>query len=185
MTRRRETKRKAARRRRTSDAGGLVLIVAVAVVLSCVVKTVFVQAFYIPSPSMERTLQKGDRILVNKLSEDDIQRGDVVVFEDPGHWLEEEEVETIFTLLGKGFVFLGLVPDGRGNLVKRVIGVPGDSVRCCDARGRVQVNGKSIAEPYVYPGYAPSQKMEFFDIHVPPGHLWVLGDNRANSADSR
>jgi signal peptidase I len=161
----------------------LVLLV-LALGLAIVIKTFFVQAFYIPSGSMDDTLVKNDRILVEKMSYwfGDVQRGDVVVFDDPGGWLTPQESTHASNPISRALEFVGLYPAG-GHLVKRVIGIGGDHVACC-TRGLVTVNGVPLHEQsYLGPGDQPSQ--EHFSVNVPPGHLWVMGDNRANSADSR
>ncbi|MGO4254978.1 signal peptidase I [Marmoricola sp. RAF53] len=161
------------------------LLLVIAVVLAVVVKSFFLQAFYIPSASMEPQLVKNDRILVEKVSfwgSGTPHRGDVVVFADPGDWLGGEGQATA-NPLARGLQVVGLYPAG-GHLVKRVIGVGGDRVRCCDADGRITVNGKALDESsYLPEGTEPSEKT--FDVRVPAGHLWVMGDNRGNSADSR
>lgn len=166
-----------------------VVVVAMALALSFVVKTWLVQAFYIPSGSMEDTLILNDRVVVNKLVPDvvDVQRGDVVVFQDPGEWLSavpevnhgplREGVERVLS-------FVGLLPDTSDNhLIKRVIGLPGDHIVCCDAQGRLTVNGVPLTEPYVKPGDVASSIT--FDITVPAGKVWVMGDHRSDSEDSR
>jgi len=162
-----------------------VLLLVLALVLAVVVKAFFVQAFYIPSASMEPQLVRNDRILVQKISSwgsRTPQRGDVVVFADPADWLGGEGQATANPLT-RGLQVVGLYPAG-GHLVKRVIGVGGDRVRCCDADGRITVNGKALDESsYLPKGTVPSEKT--FEVRVPAGHLWVMGDNRGNSADSR
>lgn len=161
----------------------LVLLV-MALALAIVIKTFFVQAFYIPSGSMNDTLVKNDRILVEKMSYwfGDVQRGDIVVFDDPGGWLTPAESTHASNPITRALEFVGLYPAG-GHLVKRVIGVGGDHVACC-TKGLVTVNGVPLHEgSYLGPGDQPSQ--ENFSVNVPPGHLWVMGDNRDNSADSR
>lgn len=164
-------------------------VIAFALVVSVLIKTFFFQAFYIPSSSMTNTLEVGDRIIVNKLADsaDDINRGDVVVFVDPGGWLEnqpEKERSAFMDGLYDIGETIGLLPRNSGqHLVKRVVGVGGDEVACCGDGGEILVNGTPIEEPYIRPGTIPSG-MEFRVI-VPNGHLWVMGDNRSNSEDSR
>ncbi len=161
----------------------LVLLVT-ALVLAVVVKTFFVQAFYIPSGSMEPTLNVNDRILVQKVSywAGDVHRGDIVVFDDPGGWLAKEEQVQAHNLLQRTLERFGLFPTG-GHLVKRVIGIGGDHVRCCDRRGDIVVNGVALDEDYLPRLTNPSDTD--FDVTVPPDRLWVMGDNRAFSSDSR
>lgn len=165
------------------------IIVVSALVLSWLIKTFLVQAFYIPSGSMEDTLKESDRILVSKMVPDvfDIHRGDIVVFKDPGGWLSAMPVEDT---KGQAFVrdvltFIGVLPQDAGShLVKRVIGLPGDTVACCTTDGKVTVNGETIDETlYLKPGVEPSV-VEFEQV-VPEGSLWVMGDNRIDSGDSR
>jgi signal peptidase I len=161
------------------------LLLAIALVLAIGIKYFFVQAFYIPSPSMEPMFIKNDRILVQKVSywgDKDPKRGDIVVFKDPDNWLGEE-ARTASNPLTKTLEAVGLYPSG-GHLVKRVIGIGGDRVKCCDSEGRVTVNGKALEESsYLPKGTLPSDSS--FDVRVPEGHLWVMGDNRGDSADSR
>ena len=163
-----------------------ILLLVVALVLAIAIKALFVQAFYIPSGSMNDTLVLDDRILVQKVSywgAGEPQRGDIVVFEDPGGWLDEPVGAGATNPVTRALEIFGLYPTG-GHLVKRVIGVGGDRVRCCDKQGRIVVNGVPLnEEEYLAPGAEPS--MIDFDIKVEPGYLWVQGDNRANSADSR
>jgi signal peptidase I len=161
-------------------------LLAIALVLAVVVKAFFVQAFYIPSASMHDTLVENDRILVQKVSywgSRGPHRGDVVVFSDPGGWLGAAETRPPGNPLTRVLETVGLYPAG-GHLVKRVIGVGGDEVRCCDARGRITVNGVPLDErPYLPPGEKPS--LIDFDVKVQKGYVWVQGDNRSDSADSR
>lgn len=163
-----------------------ILLLAIALLLAIGIKYFFVQAFYIPSPSMEPLFIKNDRILVQKVSYwggGSPERGDIVVFKDPGSWLGVDESRTAKNPLTKGLEAIGLYPSG-GHLVKRVIGVGGDRVKCCDEKGRVTVNGKALDEgSYLPKGTLPSE--DPFDIRVPAGHLWVMGDNRGDSYDSR
>ena len=165
-------------------------IVVTALVISVLIKTFLVQAFYIPSGSMENTLLVNDRVLVNKLADkpDEIHRGDVVVFRDPGGWLNGPEVQERGGLLGAvrdALVFVGLAPAaGEEDLIKRVIGVGGDEVACCDSEGRVTVNGVPLdEEDYLFPKDEPS--FDTFKVTVPEGELWVMGDHRSVSEDSR
>jgi signal peptidase I len=166
-------------------------IVITALVISVLIKTFLVQAFYIPSGSMENTLLVNDRVLVNKLADkpDEIHRGDIVVFKDPGGWLgssEETGSGGVLGTLRKGLVFVGLAPAvGEEDLIKRVIAVGGDTVQCC-TNGHMTVNGVPLDEPYLYPGDlgTPSQT-DFGPITVPAGKLWVMGDHRSVSEDSR
>ncbi|MEV6174371.1 signal peptidase I [Streptomyces sp. NPDC051954] len=191
---RRKLQRKVKRRRRRSAVKEIPLLVGVAVLIALVLKTFLVQAFVIPSGSMEQTIQIGDRVLVDKFTPwfgSKPQRGDVVVFKDPGGWLQDEQTTTkkedpiVVKQVKEGLTFIGLLPsDNEKDLIKRVVGVGGDRVKCCDAQGRVTVNGVPLEESdYLYPGNAPSQAE--FDITVPQGRLWVMGDHRSNSADSR
>lgn len=166
-----------------------ILLLVTALVLAVVVKSFFVQAFFIPSSSMEPTLigspnGPNDRILVQKVSywSGDIDRGDIVVFDDPGGWLPASESQQPHNVVQRSLEVFGLYPTG-GHLIKRVIGVGGDRVECCDRKGRVEVNGVSLDEPYL--ADQTSNQDEPFDVEVPEGYLWVMGDNRGNSADSR
>ncbi|MER6566501.1 signal peptidase I [Streptomyces sp. NPDC001093] len=190
---RRKLQRKVKRKRRRSAVREIPLLVGVAVLIALVLKTFLVQAFVIPSGSMEQTIRIGDRVLVDKLTPwfgAEPQRGDVVVFHDPGGWLADEQTAkkhdpVVVKQLKEGLTFIGLLPsDNEKDLIKRVVGVGGDHVKCCDSQGRVTVNGVPLTEgDYIYPGDAPSAQP--FDITVPQGRLWVMGDHRGNSADSR
>jgi len=163
-----------------------VIMVAIALALSLLVKTFLVQAFYIPSQSMEDTLQIGDRVIVSKLTPGpfSLQRGDVVVFVDPGGWLGPTEAAPEPGPVRKALAFVGLLPnDSNNHLIKRIVGMPGDHVVCCDDDGLLTVNGEPIEETYVREGSVPSERD--FDITVPAGRVWVMGDNRQESEDSR
>jgi signal peptidase I len=154
-----------------------------------VIKTFAIQAFWIPSGSMENTLEINDRVLVNKIIYHirDIHRGDIVVFNGDGSWdpaVPAPANGNIFQQFGAGFASMFGFGHPGDILIKRVIGLPGDQVACCNAQGRITVNGVPLIEQsYLYPGAAPS--LIRFNIKVPPGRLWVMGDNRFYSADSR
>ena len=164
------------------------ILVAVALLLAVVIKTYAIQAFFIPSGSMENTLEINDRVLVNKLVYDvrGIHRGDIVVFNGDGSWDPGTvPADTNFVVkFAQGFASMFGFGHPGDILIKRVIGLPGDKVACCDAQGRVTVNGVPLTEgSYLYPGDQPSEM--HFNVVVPQGHLWVLGDHRSDSADSR
>ncbi|SCF89680.1 signal peptidase I [Streptomyces sp. Ncost-T10-10d] len=167
--------------RRTAALG------AVCSVFVLLLSAFVVQPFLIPSGSMEPTLRVGDRVLVNKLAYrfgSVPQRGDVVVFDGTGSFVQEAPQENPVTGLLHGVAAsLGLAEPAETDYVKRVVGVGGDRVVCCDKRGRVEVNGRPVDEDYLYPGDAPSGVR--FDIVVPDGTLWMMGDHRSNSRDSR
>lgn len=169
--------------------GGLLdygITIVVALVIAVLVKTFLVQPFYIPSASMHPTLFENDKILVSKLHPGvfDLERGDVVVFEDPGQWapITTDPSSGSFRVQ-KVLSLVGLVPDpGQSYLVKRLIGLPGDHVVCPEQGGDLEVNGKTLDEPYINPETPPCQAA--FDVTVPAGKIWVMGDNRYASADS-
>lgn len=171
----------------------LVIIFVVALLISFVIKTFLVRSFYIPSGSMEQTLLENDRIIVNQLQPRliPIEHGDVVVFRDPGGWLPPQTpMEQNPIVAGVDWVLsvVGLsAPDSNDHLIKRVIGLPGDHVVCCNALGQMSVNGIPLSEEeYVSlpPGDTKVSKDDF-DVIVPENSLWVMGDNRYNSKDSR
>ncbi|ASY24012.1 signal peptidase I [Candidatus Nanopelagicus abundans] len=167
----------------------LPVIVVSALIVSIVIKTFFLHFFFIPSGSMENTLQVGDRIAVNKFGAlfSDIKRGEVAVFADPDNWLgssPESDGSTISGKIKSGLILVGVLPDpAKQYLIKRVIGVGGDKVICCDATGKLQVNGVSVTEPYIFKGDKPSDMQ--FNVDIPKGFVWVMGDHRGASADSR
>ena len=168
----------------------VVSVVVAALVLSLFIKSFLLRSFFIPSGSMMETLQINDRIFVNELVPNVIpaERGDVVVFKDPGGWLGTTTVEPKKNSLEQGVDFFlsafGLIaPDSSQHLVKRIIGKPGDHVVCCGEDGYLRINGSEIVEPYVAPNSKPSEMK--FDVTVPADSYWVMGDNRSNSEDSR
>jgi len=166
----------------------LPVLVVIAIVLALVIKTYAVQAFYIPSGSMQNTLAIGDRVLINKIvyHTRGIDRGDIIVFNGDGSWdpvTPPQNPNPIARLVDALEGIVGIT-HGSDVYIKRVIGLPGDHVKCCDAQGRVTVNGVPLTEQgYLYPGNKPS--VPFRTVVVPPGHLWVMGDHRDVSADSR
>lgn len=166
------------------------LLIVGAFLVAFVVKTFLVQAFYIPSGSMEDTLQVGDRVLVNKVVYHlrPVERGDVIVFDGTGSFVtgdvvepERSPLESLGRIVGD---IVGLAPPRDTDFIKRVIGVGGDRVVCCDADGLITVNGVPLQErDYLYRNNPPSKQS--FDVLVPEGALWVMGDHRSASADSR
>ncbi len=179
-------KRKDRNKKRPSLGRELLTVVGTALVLSILVRTFLIQAFYVPSASMEDTLQENDRIIVSKISTrfTGIDRSNVIVFHDPGGWLGEGFPNPYDTPVGRVLQAVGIVPSNSGNdLVKRVIGVANDQVECCDASGRVTVNGVAIADSYIKDGITSDQVT--FSVLVPEGNVFVMGDNRGNSEDSR
>lgn len=167
----------------------LPILVLVALVVSLVIKTFLVQFFFIPSGSMENTLQINDRVAVNKIPfiGKTINRGDVVVFRDPDNWLPEpytEDTNKVIAKIKEGLVAVGVLPNpAKQYLVKRVIGIAGDNVICCSKNKKLTINGKELVEPYIFAGNQPSDTD--FNVTVPQGKIWVMGDHRAASADSR
>ena len=166
------------------------LLIVGAFFVAFLVKTFLVQAFYIPSGSMENTLQVGDRVLVNKVVYHlrPVERGDIIVFDGTGSFVTGEVVEpetNVIQVIVRGLgEIVGLAPPRDTDFIKRVIGVGGDRVICCDADGRITVNGVPLDEDAYLFGNNPPSKQPF-DVIVPDGKLWVMGDHRSASADSR
>ncbi len=169
----------------------LPILIGIALVLALLIKTFLVQAFSIPSDSMQNTLQQGDRVLVDKLTPwfgSEPERGEVVVFHDPDNWLAGEPT-TDPNALQTFLSWIGLMPSAEEkDLIKRVVGVGGDTVEC-KGTGPLTVNGKALNESsYVYPGNTPCSVDDQggqFTVKVPEGFIWVMGDHRQNSRDSR
>jgi signal peptidase I len=183
-------------RRKQKKKGSLLkelpVLLVIAFVLALLVKTFLVQAFFIPSGSMEKTLHgcpgcTGDRVLVNKVPYwfGSPQPGDIVVFKGPDTWAPEVSVTPPSNWFSGALLWLGravgVAPPSEDDFVKRVIATGGQTVQCCDAEGRVTVDGKPLHEPYIY----QDNHMAFGPVTVPQGRLWVMGDHRGDSADSR
>ena len=171
------------------------MLLLIAFVLALVVKTFFVQAFFIPSGSMETTLHgcpgcTGDRVLVNKVPYwfGSPSPGDIVVFKGPDTWTPEVSVTKPSNPVSGALLWLGrtvgVAPPSEDDFVKRVIATAGQTVECCDDQGRVMVDGKPLTEPYIFEN-TPIQSRRFAKVTVPAGRLWVMGDHRSASADSR
>jgi signal peptidase I len=155
-------------KRRGSFWRELPILLGVAILVAFLVRAFVLQTFYIPSPSMEHTLNVLDRVLVNKLVYDfrDPRRGEIIVFKAPQNWQSGADGE---------------------DFIKRIIGTPGDRVECCDEQGRLMINGHSLDEPYIYrdaDGRQDKPAEDKFAITVPAGRLWVMGDHRSASGDS-
>ncbi|MGL4339492.1 MAG: signal peptidase I [Rhodoglobus sp.] len=169
----------------------ILLIFLAALLISFLIKTFLFRSFYIPSDSMNNTLIQNDRIIVNQLEPGliPIERGDVVVFRDPGGWLPPRVDAPVNWFVGgidAVLAFVGLsAPDSNDHLIKRVIGLPGDTVVCCNDFGQLMVNDIPLEEPYLeLPEGVVKATRDDFEVVVPEGKLWVMGDNRYNSADS-
>lgn len=170
----------------------VVVIVAAALVISFLIKTFLIRSFYIPSESMESTLLVNDRIIVNQLVPEvmPLERGDIVVFRDPGGWLPSVPEVPQAPLAAAGDWLLSLVglsaSDSDEHLVKRIIGLPGDRITCCNDLGQLSINGVPLDEPYVLlPRDTIDVSGQDFQEDVPEGTIWVMGDNRYDSSDSR
>lgn len=155
--------------RRTSFWRELPILIVVAVVVAVVVRAFVLQTFFIPSESMQHTLEINDRVLVNKLIYDfrAPRRGEIIVFRAPESWRSDP---------------------AEKDFIKRVIGVGGDRIVCCDAQSRLVVNGRALDEPYLYRdgnGVADAASVDEFDVTLPGGRIWVMGDHRSHSGDSR
>jgi signal peptidase I len=178
----------------------LPLLLVVAFCLAVLIRTFLVQAFFIPSGSMEQTLLVGDRVLVNKVVYDmrDPTYGEIVVFRGPPNWASESTGAPVSQAFGAKLGrtigdLVGVSRPGERDFIKRVIALEGDKVACCDAQGRITVNGKSITEPYIYknsPLDAPPiagqcSSRVFKEVTIPPGQMFVMGDHRGVSQDAR
>ena len=166
----------------------LAFIVIGALIFSALIRAFIGQVFMIPSGSMENTLQIDDKVVVEKVT--NFERGDIVVFEDPGAWLPNDGANARGPV-GQALEFVGVLPDTSTNhLIKRVIGMPGDTVKCCDTNGRLTVNGQPLDEAsYLYTDEETGQQVEPsdfpFTVVVPKDRIFVMGDHRDSSADSR
>jgi signal peptidase I len=191
--------RRAGRTNRTAKKGSLLrelpVLLLVAFVLALVVKTFFVQAFFIPSGSMEQTLHgctgcTGDRVLVNKVPYwfSEPEPGDIVVFKGPDTWNPEVTVPEPTNWFAGALLWLGrtvgVAPPSEDDFVKRVIATEGQTVQCCDPEGRVTVDGEALDEPYIFED-SPPESRAFGPVTVPRDRLWVMGDHRSASADSK
>src|SRR3954451_15586714 len=178
----------------------LPLLLVVAFCLAVLIRTFLVQAFYIPSGSMENTLAIKDRVLVNKVVYDmrDPLRGEIVVFRGTDNWAPEQPAEPISTAFGAKLGrtvgdLVGVSRPGERDFIKRVIGLPGDKIACCDDQGRITVNGEAVDEPYIFenspldapPNPRQCTSRQFAEVTVPPGEMFVMGDHRLVSQDAR
>jgi signal peptidase I len=193
-----DTEEQPGKRRGRSFLTEMALLFVIALTIALLIKSFIVQPFFIPSSSMENTLLIGDKVLVNKLVYHvrPIQRGDIIVFNGDGSWnpptASQPGSNNVFArayddtlgALFRNIAGLFGTPTDQVDYIKRVIGLPGDHVACCNAKGEITVNGVPLSEQsYLYPGNQPSQYG--FSVTVPAGQLWVMGDHRIDSADSR
>ncbi len=168
----------------TAQISEFFLIIFYALLIAFILKTFVLRGFYIPSGSMENTLEVNDRVFVNVAGSmfGQADRGDIIVFKDSQNWVDSTAQAS--NPIRDALSFIGVMPDSSNNyLVKRVIGKGGDHVVCCSDNGKILVNGQEITEDYIYPGASPSDID--FDVIVPENSYFVLGDQRNNSADSR
>jgi signal peptidase I len=164
----------------------IVVLIVVAGLAIALVRALLIQSFVVPTGSMTPTVEAGDRVLVSRLAyrTGSIRRGDIVVFDGAGVFAPDAEpARNPLASAGRGVAALFSLPVGSRDYVKRVIGLPGQRVVCCDPGGRLTVDGTPVAEPYLNPGDAASAVR--FDVVVPADRLWVMGDHRSESADSR
>jgi signal peptidase I len=171
---------------RRGPARRIAVIILVTALLLALIRSLLVQSYVVPTASMQPTVQPGDRVLVSRLAyrTGAVKRGDVIVFNGAGVFEPDlAPARSSLVALGRGLAQAFSLPIGSQDYTKRVIGLPGDAVVCCDAQGRISVNGTPVDEPYLNPG--DDQRGVPYSIVVPPARLWVLGDHRADSADSR
>ncbi|MDR7083993.1 signal peptidase I [Arthrobacter ginsengisoli] len=163
----------------------VLLAMVLAVLISGLIRSMWLDVYYIPSASMEPLFREGDRILVSRTDfrAGPVGRGDIVVFDGRGSFAPLNSGQgPVLDFLGGVGHWIGL-SGGENTFIKRIIGLPGDHVICCDGAGKLTVNGQQLAEPYLYPGDSTSEQK--FSVIVPPGRLWLMGDHRSLSADSR
>ncbi len=164
-----------------------IVLIGGALIVSALLRAFVFEPFVIPSGSMQQTLEVSDKVVAQKLTE--FKRGDVIIFRDPGHWVSRTEHQPNTNPVSSALEFIGVLPNSSQDyLTKRVIGTPGDRVSCCDVQGRITVNGYPLTEDYLYTepnGQRVKPSDQPFDVIVPAGKLFVMGDHRNASADSR